>query len=130
MATGYAIKWLKDKLETKFFPITHIKAVRNDNNVSLETLLGQKQDELISGINIKSINNNSIIGYGNLDLRSIIFCKENDSTSELGETWLQDLNNNLIIPKINVIYILRESTTNYSLNTLFIWNGNSYEELN
>ena len=39
MATGYAIKWLKNKLGISFFPITHLKAVRNDNNINLETLL-------------------------------------------------------------------------------------------
>lgn len=130
MATGYAIKWLKDKLGTSFFPITHLKAVRNDNNVNLETLLGQKQDELMSGVNIKTIDNNPIVGNGNLTLKKfIIFCKENDSVNELGDTWLKDLDNNIIIPEINTIYILRQSTTNYILNTLFIWNGNQYEKI-
>lgn len=55
MAT-YEIKWLKNKLGVKFFPVTHIKAVRDDYNVDLQTLLGQKQDILVSGTNIKTVN--------------------------------------------------------------------------
>lgn len=82
MATGYAIKWLKDKLGTKFFPVTHIKAVRNDNNVNLETLLGQKQDELVSGTNIKTINNNSLVGSGNITISSPT--KTSDLTNDSG----------------------------------------------
>ena len=70
MATNtYVIKWLKDKLTgTRFFPITHIKAVRDDNNANLETLLGEKQDELVSGTNIKTVNNNSLVGSGNVTI--------------------------------------------------------------
>lgn len=82
MATGYAIKWLKDKLGTKFFPVTHIKAVRNDNNVNLETLLGQKQDELVSGTNIKTINNSSLVGSGNITISSPT--KTSDLTNDSG----------------------------------------------
>lgn len=64
----YAIKWLKDKLGNRFFPITHTKAVRDDNNTNLETLLAAKQDELVSAVNIKTINGNSILGSGNMDV--------------------------------------------------------------
>ena len=67
MAT-YAIKWLKNKLGTRFFPITHLKAVRDDNNTNLESILSDKQDELVSGVNIKTINGNSILGSGNMDV--------------------------------------------------------------
>lgn len=70
-ANTYVIKWLKDKLTgTRFFPITHIKAVRDDNNANLETLLGEKQDELVSGVNIKTINSQSIVGSGNIDIQT------------------------------------------------------------
>lgn len=44
MAT-YSIKWLRNFFGTKFFPITHITAVRDNNNVNLETLLNNKADE-------------------------------------------------------------------------------------
>lgn len=65
---AYAIKWLKDKLGVKFFPITHIKAVRDDQDVDLETLLEGKQDTLVSGTNIKTINNQSLLGEGNISI--------------------------------------------------------------
>lgn len=41
----YSIKWLKNFFGTKFFPITHINAVRDDDNNTLETLLNNKADE-------------------------------------------------------------------------------------
>ena len=44
MAT-YSIKWLRNFFGTKFFPITHITAVRDNNNVNLETLLNNKADQ-------------------------------------------------------------------------------------
>ena len=36
-------------------------------NVAIDTLLNKKQDTLVSGSNIKTINNNSIVGSGNVD---------------------------------------------------------------
>ena len=44
MAT-YNIKWLRNLFGTRFFPVTHITAVRDNNNVNLETLLNNKADE-------------------------------------------------------------------------------------
>ena len=67
MAT-YSIKWLKNLLGTKFFPITHVKAVRDDNNTNLETLLSGKQQTLVSGSNIKTINGESVLGSGNISV--------------------------------------------------------------
>lgn len=81
MAT-YEIKWLKNKLGTKFFPVTHLKAVRDDYNVNLETLLGQKQDILVSGTNIKTVNSQSILGSGNLEIE--IPTKTSDLTNDSG----------------------------------------------
>ena len=70
MAKNFSIKWLKDQLGAKFFPITHIKAVRDDDCVSLDDLLKKKQDKLISGVNIKTINNYSLLGSGNINIHS------------------------------------------------------------
>lgn len=66
--TSYTIKWLQDKLGVKFFPVTHIKAVRNDSDENLEDMLDAKQDTLVSGTNVKTINNNSIVGSGNVTI--------------------------------------------------------------
>lgn len=64
----YAIKWLKDKLGTRFFPVTHINAVRDDTGTSLSSMLEAKQDTLVSGTNIKTVNNNSLVGSGNVSI--------------------------------------------------------------
>lgn len=61
------------------------------NNTSLNVALGNKQDNLVSGTNIKTINNESILGSGNISINggssSIIY-----STSEqlIGE-WIDGL---------------------------------------
>ena len=65
-----SIKWLKDKLNNKFFPITHTTAVRNDDGDNLELLLSRKQDSLVSGTNIKTINGNTLIGNGDIEIES------------------------------------------------------------
>lgn len=64
----YVIKWLKDKLGTRFFPVTHINAVRDDTGTSLASMLEAKQDTLVSGTNIKTVNNNSLVGSGNVSI--------------------------------------------------------------
>lgn len=40
------------------------------SNIEVDNLLQSKQDELISGTNIKTINNQSILGNGNIDISS------------------------------------------------------------
>ena len=69
------IKWVKNKLGSKFFPITHEKAVRDDNGINLNTKLSSisssissKQDTLESGTNIKTVNNQSLLGSGNISI--------------------------------------------------------------
>lgn len=46
MAT-YSIKWLRNFFGTKFFPITHMRAVRDNNNNDLETL-SDNQEKVVS----------------------------------------------------------------------------------
>lgn len=41
-----ASKWLKDVNDVNFFPVTHINAVRDENNDPLSTLLDRKQDTI------------------------------------------------------------------------------------
>lgn len=62
------IQYIKDKENVTVYPVTHERAVRDSNNVTLETKLGQKQETLVSGTNIKTINNESILGSGNLSV--------------------------------------------------------------
>lgn len=75
MANTKPIKWLRDILGNKFFPVTHMKAVRDDNGNTLSCALtnineqiNTKQDTLVSGTNIKTVNGNSLLGDGNVDV--------------------------------------------------------------
>lgn len=63
-----AIRYILDKLGGVVYPITHERSVRDSNGITLETKLGQKQNVLESGVNIKTINGDSILGEGNIIL--------------------------------------------------------------
>lgn len=51
---------------TQFYPETHIEAVIDGNGTTLDSLLSGKQATLVSGTNIKTVNNNSLLGNGNI----------------------------------------------------------------
>lgn len=61
---------IQDKSGTQFFPITHTEAVIDNNGDTVEVRLGRKQDTLVSGTSIKTINNNSLLGSGNITISS------------------------------------------------------------
>ena len=52
--------------ETQFYPQTHEKAVIDGNGNTLDVKIAGKQDELVSGENIKTVNGESILGSGNI----------------------------------------------------------------
>lgn len=52
----------------QFYPETHIEAVIDGNGNTLDTLLSDKQDALVSGTNIKTVNNTSLVGSGNVSV--------------------------------------------------------------
>ena len=56
-----------NKAETSDIP-TKTSDLTNDSNFVNTNDLATKQDVLVSGINIKTINNNSLLGSGNMDL--------------------------------------------------------------
>ena len=60
------IRKVQDKEGTQFFPITHVDAVIDENGDAVSTLLAGKQDTLVSGTNIKTINSQSLLGSGNI----------------------------------------------------------------
>ena len=60
---------LEDKQGDQFFPVTHVDAVIDANGGTVSTLLSGKQNTLVSGTNIKTINNNSILGSGNINIQ-------------------------------------------------------------
>lgn len=48
------------------YPVTYVDAVVDANGNTVSTLLNAKQATLVSGTNIKTINNTSILGSGNI----------------------------------------------------------------
>ena len=67
-------EYVKDKQNNIVFPVTHEDAVIDDNGITFKSkvndALAEKQDNLISGENIRTINNMSILGGGNLIINS------------------------------------------------------------
>lgn len=64
-----SIRYIDDQDGNHVFPVTHERAVRDSDGVTLETKLGQKQATLISGTNIKTVKGTSILGPGNIDVQ-------------------------------------------------------------
>lgn len=66
----------------------------NQNNVTgLQAALESKQEKLINGTNIKTLNNTNLLGSGNIQL---LDSSIHDTTHIYGENLLQnDINNNL-----------------------------------
>ena len=63
------VKQLKDAdTGDAIFPVTHISAVTDGNGSNVGNLLNAKQDTLISGTNIKTINSTTLLGSGNIDV--------------------------------------------------------------
>ena len=62
------IRYIKDQEGNIFLPVTHERGVIDSNGVNLQTKLAGKQDSLVSGTNIKTINNTSILGSGNISI--------------------------------------------------------------
>ena len=57
----------EDNAKTKvLYPKTKVNAVSDENGDGLQVLLNAKQDELVSGTNIKTINGESLLGAGNI----------------------------------------------------------------
>ena len=61
-----SIRYIEDNNNQIVLPITHERGVIDSQGVNLETKLSQKQQVLVSGANIKTINSQSILGEGNI----------------------------------------------------------------
>lgn len=93
------IQYIKDKENVTVYPVTHERAVRDSNNVTLETKLGQKQESLVSGTNIKTINNESILGSGNLSIVADVSGKQDVLVSG---TNIKTINNTSLLGSGNI----------------------------
>lgn len=70
--TTASIRYVKDKNDEVFFPVTHERGVVDSNGINIVTKLAGKQETLISGNNIKTINGSSILGPGNIEVQTEI----------------------------------------------------------
>lgn len=62
------IRYIEDKEGGIVLPVTHERGVVDSSGTTLETKLGGKQATLVSGENIKTINNESLLGSGNIEV--------------------------------------------------------------
>ena len=67
-----SIRYVEDKNGDVFFPVTHQRGVVDSDGTNLETALAGKQDALVSGTSIKTINGASILGPGNIEVQTEI----------------------------------------------------------
>ena len=67
--TKYPVKLLKDKDGTAFIPVVNSDSIITPEGNTLDDLLEEKQDLLTSGTNIKTINNESLLGSGNISIQ-------------------------------------------------------------
>lgn len=65
-----SIRYIDDQDGNHVFPVTHERAVRDSDGVTLETKLGQKQATLVSGTNIKTVNGTSLLGSGDITVQT------------------------------------------------------------
>lgn len=70
------IRYIKDENENVVLPVTHERGVIDSQGTNLETKLSGKQDTLVSGTNIKTINNASLLGPGNIEVQTEITMDE------------------------------------------------------
>lgn len=54
--------------ENALYPRTKVSAVSDNDGNGLEALLNAKQNQLVSGTNIKTINGNSLLGAGDVEI--------------------------------------------------------------
>lgn len=67
MATANSTgKYLKDSNGNRFSPIASAETIYVEDGVNVKNALNNKQEKLISGTNIKTINNTSLLGSGNI----------------------------------------------------------------
>lgn len=98
------IGYLNDKDDNIFLPVTHERGVIDSNGVKLETKLGQKQETLVSGTNIKTINNQSLLGSGNITISGGGEPPENCEVTDNKVTTISDLSTNIQYPSAKAVY--------------------------
>lgn len=96
------IRYIKDQEENIILPVTHEKGVIDSNGVNLQTKLAGKQDSLVSGTNIKTINNESILGNGNININ--VDVPDNCETTDNKVTSLSEQSTDTEYPTAKAVY--------------------------
>jgi len=98
------IRYIKDKEEDIVLPVTHERGVIDSNGITLETKLGQKQATLVSGTNIKTINNQSLLGSGNISISGGGDPPENCEVTTNKVTAISGTNTDIQYPSAKAVY--------------------------
>lgn len=119
-------------VETDFFIPTKTSELTNDSGFITEAALVTKQDALVSGTNIKTINNQSILGSGDITISG----SSSSGIQTLVGTQEEPINLNTIdsgIYNISGYYTAGTYTTSLSDSTMFIvteYSSGSYKYRN
>ena len=104
--TGYA-----DIVEgTMTVSLANKTVVRNTNTTSVynkdktDDLLSAKQDALVSGTNIKTLNENSLLGSGNIQLNDVGFITLSSDATEVSDEQLAEIQKDFCIIKMTNQY--------------------------
>ena len=86
----------KGIIESEFVVVTTFPMY---SQTQIDTALGGKQDTLVSGTNIKTVNNTSLLGSGNIDAKEVEVITVNDSTASMGGDEVYSLlgNNKVVV---------------------------------
>lgn len=57
--------------DENIYPLVHMDGVVDDNGNSISTMWDSKQETLVSGSNIKTVNGTSLLGSGDLAVVSV-----------------------------------------------------------
>lgn len=78
---GSIVTLFKDIAKTNaIFPRTKVSAVSDGDDVGLDAILNGKQDKLVSGTNIKTVNGISLVGSGNVGIATPLIDTSNPIT--------------------------------------------------
>lgn len=142
-STGSSEYW-QGSIDLKQFSITVDGVELFNGSIPLAERLGQKQNTLVSGTNIKTVNNNSLLGSGNINIDSLPsqsgqsgkFLTTNGSTaswatisipvidSALDSTSTNPVENRVIAQALEEISLAKNPNLNIIGGNLNIDNGN------
>ncbi len=119
---------LQDKSETELYlvpdEIDDTPTSGSENPVTsdgIKTALDAKQDTLVSGTNIKTINGNSILGSGDLDVKDVFFAEY--GVTDPQDAWNAAQAGKIVIVERSNLYYYPESKLNNDTAIRFLGLG-------